>query len=66
MFITMMGINPASLKPLIKPFILGMGTDVVPLVPLLIDSMRLLLCSITSYGFFDNLYYWMMCRVHFL
>jgi len=26
----MMGINPTSLKPMVKPFITGMGSDVVP------------------------------------
>jgi len=32
MFLTMMGITPASLKPMIKPFVLGMGADIGPLL----------------------------------
>ena len=32
MLFAMMGINPVSLKPMIKPFITGMGTEVVPFV----------------------------------
>jgi len=30
MFLAMMGVDPLALKPMIKPFVLGMGTDVVP------------------------------------
>jgi hypothetical protein len=32
MMFAMMGVNPVSLKPMIKPFVVGMGTDMVPLV----------------------------------
>jgi len=32
MFLAMMGITPASLKPMIKPFVLGMGADIGPML----------------------------------
>eukprot|EP00003_Mantamonas_plastica_P030021 TRINITY_DN726_c2_g1_i3.p1 TRINITY_DN726_c2_g1~~TRINITY_DN726_c2_g1_i3.p1 ORF type:complete len:357 (-),score=105.64 TRINITY_DN726_c2_g1_i3:74-1144(-) len=32
MMFAMMGVNPTSLKPLIKPFVLGMGSDIAPLM----------------------------------
>lgn len=28
----MMGIQPTSLKPLVKPFVVGMGSDLIPFV----------------------------------
>lgn len=30
MLFVMMGINPTSLKPMVKPFVVGMGTEIVP------------------------------------
>eukprot|EP01104_Vermistella_antarctica_P020306 TRINITY_DN8643_c0_g1_i1.p1 TRINITY_DN8643_c0_g1~~TRINITY_DN8643_c0_g1_i1.p1 ORF type:complete len:352 (+),score=104.08 TRINITY_DN8643_c0_g1_i1:336-1391(+) len=30
MWLTMMGINPASLKPMIRPFVLGIGSEMIP------------------------------------
>ncbi|KAJ5069281.1 hypothetical protein M0811_11766 [Anaeramoeba ignava] len=32
LMLTMMGIDPSSLKPLITPFVLGMGSDIAPLL----------------------------------
>lgn len=32
MFLAMLGMQPAQLKPLVKPFVLGMGSDLIPMV----------------------------------
>ena len=32
LWLSMMGVESKSLKPMIKPFILGMGSDVAPMV----------------------------------
>ena len=42
MFLTMMGINPVSMKPMIKPFLLGMGAEVGPLLSRMFDAGKLI------------------------
>eukprot|EP00028_Trichosphaerium_sp_Am-I-7-wt_P001564 CAMPEP_0168521534 /NCGR_PEP_ID=MMETSP0405-20121227/8725_1 /TAXON_ID=498012 /ORGANISM="Trichosphaerium sp, Strain Am-I-7 wt" /LENGTH=165 /DNA_ID=CAMNT_0008542795 /DNA_START=317 /DNA_END=814 /DNA_ORIENTATION=- len=39
MWLSMMGIDPANLKPMIKPFIVGMGADIGPTLMTNIDPM---------------------------
>jgi len=42
MWLSMMGVESKQLKPMIKPFILGMGSDVAPMILKNFDSSKLL------------------------
>jgi len=42
MLFAMMGINPTSLKPMVKPFVTSMGSDVVPFLLKNFDSDKLI------------------------
>jgi len=42
MLFVMMGINPTSLKPMVKPFVAGMGTELVPFLMSNFDLTKLL------------------------
>jgi len=42
LWLSMMGVESKSLKPMIKPFILGMGSDVAPMILKNFDASKLL------------------------
>ena len=42
MMLAMAGINPLSLKPMIKPFVLGMGTDLAPVMLDTLDPKKMM------------------------